>query len=305
MPVVPYRAGMSETTSETLREIESQPDLWERAAAEAPDLLDALPASGARTAAVGCGTSWFICEAYAALREAAGHGDTDAVTASEFPAVRAYDRALLLSRSGTTTEVVRLAGELRGRVPTVAVSAVPEAPLADAVDASIFLPYADEVSVVQTRFATTALALLRASLGEDLGPAIADARRAVAQDLPTEPAAFDHFVFLGHGWSVGLAHEAALKLREAAQAHTEAYPAMEYRHGPISLGGPRSLVWVLGTPDPSVADAVRATGATVRTAELDPMAELVLIQRTAVALAASRGLDPDRPRNLTRSVVLP
>jgi glucosamine 6-phosphate synthetase-like amidotransferase/phosphosugar isomerase protein len=35
------------------------------------------------------------------------------------------------------------------------------------------------------------------------------------------------------------------------------------------------------------------------------MAELVRVQRLAVALAAARGLDPDRPRNLSRSVVLP
>jgi fructoselysine-6-P-deglycase FrlB-like protein len=37
---------------------------------------------------------------------------------------------------------------------------------------------------------------------------------------------------------------------------------------------------------------------------LDPLASLVLAQRTAVALAAARGLDPDRPRHLTRSIVL-
>jgi glucosamine 6-phosphate synthetase-like amidotransferase/phosphosugar isomerase protein len=35
------------------------------------------------------------------------------------------------------------------------------------------------------------------------------------------------------------------------------------------------------------------------------MATLVLVQRLAVALAVARGLDPDHPRNLTRSVVLP
>ena len=80
---------------------------------------------------------------------------------------------------------------------------------------------------------------------------------------------------------------------------------MEYRHGPVSLAGPGSLVWILGTPDPTVAADIAATGATVRTAELDPMAELVLIHRLAVALAQARGLDPDHPRNLTRSVVLP
>jgi len=34
------------------------------------------------------------------------------------------------------------------------------------------------------------------------------------------------------------------------------------------------------------------------------MAELVRVHRLALALARARGLDPDRPRNLTRSVIL-
>jgi fructoselysine-6-P-deglycase FrlB-like protein len=80
---------------------------------------------------------------------------------------------------------------------------------------------------------------------------------------------------------------------------------MEYRHGPISLAGERSLVWILGSPDPGVADDVRATGATVRESSLDPMAELVLVHRMAIALAEAKGLDPDHPLHLTRSVVLP
>jgi fructoselysine-6-P-deglycase FrlB-like protein len=53
-----------------------------------------------------------------------------------------------------------------------------------------------------------------------------------------------------------------------------------------------------------VLDAAASVGATVVGGGLDPMAELIVIQRAAVALAESRGLDPDRPRNLTRSVVL-
>jgi len=166
------------------------------------------------------------------------------------------------------------------------------------------LEFADERSVVQTRFATSTLALLRAHLGQDLGQAMADAEVALRTELPLEPGAFDHYVFLGTGWTVGLAHEAALKLREASGSFTEAYPAMEYRHGPISLAGSRSAVWALGRVDPRLLEDVAATGATVVAGELDPMAQLIQVQRTAVALAELRGLDPDHPRNLTRSVVL-
>jgi fructoselysine-6-P-deglycase FrlB-like protein len=80
---------------------------------------------------------------------------------------------------------------------------------------------------------------------------------------------------------------------------------MEYRHGPISVAGPSSVVWTLGEVDSSLLAQVAETGATVVQGELDPMAELVRIHRVAGALAAHKGLDPDRPRYLTRSVVLP
>jgi fructoselysine-6-P-deglycase FrlB-like protein len=111
--------------------------------------------------------------------------------------------------------------------------------------------------------------------------------------------------FLGDGWTVGLAHEAALKMREAAQAWTESYPALEYRHGPVSIAEPGRLTWLLGEAPAGLAAEVAATGATfVHHPELDPMAALVVAQRTAVALALRRGLDPDQPRHLTRSVIL-
>jgi len=86
---------------------------------------------------------------------------------------------------------------------------------------------------------------------------------------------------------------------------TEAYPAMEYRHGPISVAGPGTLVRAIGPVDPGVLADAADTGATVVDEGSDPMAELVLIQRLAVELAESHGLDPDRPKHLTRSVVLP
>jgi fructoselysine-6-P-deglycase FrlB-like protein len=79
---------------------------------------------------------------------------------------------------------------------------------------------------------------------------------------------------------------------------------MEYRHGPISVARPGSVVWSLGDVDGSVLEDAAATGATVVAGELDAMAELVRVQRTAVALAEHRGLEPDHPRHLTRSVVL-
>jgi fructoselysine-6-P-deglycase FrlB-like protein len=246
-----------------------------------------------------------MAQAFAAARESAGCGETGAFVASEPPGARGFDLVIAVSRSGTTTEVLRALEMLPSGTPSLAITAVAGSPILEVAERSIVLEFADERSIVQTRFATSALALLRAHLGHDVQDAVLDAQRALVAPLPLDPSDFSQFVFLGRGWAIGLANEAALKLREAAGAWSESYPAMEYRHGPISVAGPSSAVWTLGPVDPELVEDIRATGATVVEGRLDPMAELVLAQRVAVALAEARGLDPDRPRHLARSVVLP
>lgn len=301
-------------------EIASQPDCWRQAAALAGESAAALPRPGERVAVIGCGTSWFMAMAYAGLRERAGHGETDAFQASEFPAGRPYDRVVAITRSGTTTEVLDVLRALPGR-PTTAIVGDATSPAVGLATDSVLMPFADERSVVQTRFATSALALLRAHLGEDLTAAAADAEVAVRAPLPVDPARIEQVTFVGRGWTVGLAQEAALKCREAATFWAEAYPAMDYRHGPISIAAPGRLVWAFGDVPDGLCEDVEATGAAFvhsRTScvyavldrwaagrkPLDPMSDLILAQRFAVALAANRGLDPDAPRHLTRSVVL-
>lgn len=290
--------------SATLAEIESQPAVWRRALAMHSEVASKLPAPGARVAIIGCGTSYYMAQAIAGAREALGHGETDAFAASEMPSGRTYDLVIAISRSGTTTEVLRALRALPVDSGSLVISAAPGTPVVGSASDAVLLPFADEVSIVQTRFATTVLALMRAHFGEDLESVIADAEITVVRALPAEPSEFEHFVFLGTGWAVGLASEAALKFREAGGAWAEAYPAMEYRHGPISIAGPNSLVWLIGPIGDDLVEEIRATGALVVESGSDPMAELILLQRAAVALARARGLDPDRPNHLTRSVVL-
>jgi fructoselysine-6-P-deglycase FrlB-like protein len=288
----------------TRSELASQPSCWRQAARLAATAAQVLPAPGERVAVAGCGTSWFMGQSYAAAREQAGHGETDAFAASEMPLGRRYDRVLLLCRSGTTTEILQLLDRLGGRVPTVAITAVPDSPVADAADAVVDLSFADEESVVQTRFATTELTLLRAHLGIDPGPAADAAERVLSEPLPPELLAARQFTFLGTGWTYGLANEAALKMRESAGMWTESYPAMEYRHGPVSVTGPDSVVWLFTEPPNGLVHDITRPGGHAQLCAEDPLAELVRVQMLAVAIGQQRGLDPDRPLNLTRSVIL-
>ena len=283
-------------------EIEAQPAAWRRAVALLPEVRDALPQAGERVAVIGCGTSWFMAEAYAVLREEAGLGETDFYTASRLPTGRTYDRVLAISRSGTTTEVLdALAGSGARRT---AITAGAAHPINEVSDDRIVLDFAEEESVVQTVFATTTLMLLRASLGESLEPVVAQAEQVLAAGPGSWAAPAAQYTFLGQGWAHGIAREAALKMREAAQWWTEAYPQREYRHGPISIAEPGRVVWVFGEPVPGLLDDVAATGATAVSDPLDPVADLVRAQLVAVQLAEQAGLDPDRPRHLARSVVL-
>jgi fructoselysine-6-P-deglycase FrlB-like protein len=80
---------------------------------------------------------------------------------------------------------------------------------------------------------------------------------------------------------------------------------MEFRHGPLSVVDERSAVVVLGAAPDGLAGEVHALGGQLVESGRDPMAQLVMAQRLAVALAEARGLNPDRPRNLSRSVILP
>lgn len=285
-------------------EIASQPACWRRAAELAATHPAGMPVPGERVAVLGCGTSLFMAQSYAALRESAGEGETDAFTPTEAPLHRPYDRVLAICRSGTTTEILTALRELRPEVPSIAVTADPTTPIMQVAQNVVVLDFADEQSVVQTRFATSCLAFLRASSGENVAALAAEAELAVAEDLPAGVLERTQFTFVGTGFAVGIAAEAALKLREASNSWTESYPATEYRHGPFSVTDGRSVTWVFGAVPHGLLDDVRATGAIAVHHDRDALADLIVAQRLAVALAVARGLDPDHPRNLTRSVIL-
>jgi glutamine---fructose-6-phosphate transaminase (isomerizing) len=288
----------------TNAEIASQPAVWERALSDVGAARRVLGSPGERVLFLGCGTSEFVSESLAILRERSGLGESDAAYASEWRPGRQYDRVIALSRSGTTSEVLDVLERIPSGPTKVAITGVEDAPIHELVDDSLILEYADEESVVQTRFPTTVIAIARAVFGEDVSGLPGEAAAALAQSDQNDVGLFDHFVYLGSGWTYGLAQEGSLKIREAAQAWSESYPLFEYRHGPIAVAHPGSLVTIFGDADPEIVADIERTGAVVRSGSADPLVQLVTSQRLAVQLAESRGLDADHPRHLTRSVIL-
>lgn len=287
-------------TQLTEAEVASQPDVWDQVLGR-DDLLGPLPAAGRRVLGVGCGTSYYMLDAWARLR-GRGDGHTRAVVASEFDGLDGEDTAVFLSRSGTTADLLAVAEDL-AHLHTVAITGTADSPITQATDDHVLLDFADERSVVQTRFATATLTLLRRAVADPgLAGLSEEARGLLAAPPAIDPRAHDHVVLLGTGWTLGLAHEGALKLLESSRLWAEAYPVLEYLHGPIAAAGPRTLVWSLAPLPDHVAAAVTATGAALRVTPGDPQVELVEVQRTGIAYAKLRGIDCDAPPHLSRSV---
>ncbi len=291
-------------------EVATQPDNWLAAADLARESAPLLPAPGERVAILGCGSSLYVARAIAAIRESAGLGVTDAWPGGEPRLDRDYDRVLAISRSGTTTEILRALEGLRDRTPVTVITADTKTPIVELGEV-ISLEHVDEQAVVQSRTATTAIALLRWHLGHDLTRAASEARELLA--ISDDDVAAHHLAevrhaeqisFVGMGWGFALAEEASLKLKESTQSWTDSYSMTEYRHGPISISAPGRAVWAFGPLVPDFARDVAVTGAHLVTSDRDPLAELVLVHRLCLLRGADRGLDPGKPRNLSRSIIL-
>jgi glucosamine--fructose-6-phosphate aminotransferase (isomerizing) len=139
------------------------------------------------------------------------------------------------------------------------------------------------------------------------------------------------FFFLGRGINFPVALEGALKLKEISYMHAEGYPAGEMKHGPIALVDP-DLTTVVVNAAGAVAEKSRANieqikarggrvisvgsdAASHEVAEegivvpgtsewLSPILNVVLLQLLAYHVAALRGCDIDKPRNLAKSVTV-
>ncbi|QGF24026.1 SIS domain-containing protein [Raineyella fluvialis] len=281
-------------------EIASQPNCWEQAIGMVDAVRDLLPRAGERVAYVGCGTAWNIAQSIAWLREDSEQGQSDSYVASEFPYRRSFDRVVVLSRSGDTLDVVALLDQLGGRIPTLAFVGVEESTIGSLCDARVTLPFADEAGYAQTRFATSVLALHRAWLGHDMVPVIAQAREALKEKLDERHVAAEQVTYLGSGWTIGLASEAALKFRESSASWAESYPMLEYRRGPIAVAQAGRLVWLFGPAPEGLGEQILETGAALVESTRDPLAELVVTQRLALGRAMKLGLNPDRPRYLRK-----
>ena len=271
-------------------------------------LADVLPRPGERVAVIGCGTSWFMAAAYAALREAPARGETDAFAASEFPAGPAPTTGSSPSRGPARRprSIRAVQASARARPRDHRCGRTRRSPRPRTGGGAATSPTSGRWC--RPSSPRPALMLLRASLGEAVDAVIAQARAVLAGSRRSRPALSAR----ARSRSSARAGPTASRRRQPSRCArqrrlwTESYPQMEYRHGPIAIAEPGRAVWVFGRAARgprrrhpttqgrcwSTTTSTRWPTSSGRSCWPCPAREQLL-------------LDPDRPRSLTRSVVLP
>lgn len=270
---------------------------------------------------IGCGSSYNIGQIISEILQRKGI-ISKALTAGEFFAkdflfeeiIEKHDTAILISRTGTTTETVEVAKRLSKKMETVGVSCEKDSPLTKVCNIKYELDFAHEESVVMTSSFSAILRLLLNGIEKQvLSPEefLESYKNTITSDVIENK---NHFVFLGYGERYFIAKESALKVQEMALSHTEFYEPLEYRHGPIALLNEKTHVTIfsLGSnAEKHLAEELIRKGASVHMLEpisYKPEFEVQFLSLYSQLLgfkkALSKGLNPDKPNGLVKSVIL-
>jgi len=257
-------------SSHTLNELLSQPQTWQKTVRKfrSNDLFDAI-LEKAKTRKellfVACGSSLYLATAAASSWTLMTGLRARAIPASEillFPGAASLDaanlQAVLVSRSGTTSETVRAATQLSReyKVSTLGVTCTAPSPLSDACDLTLALPEANEESMVMTRSFTSLLLSMQLLAARHAGraefPAALEAMaghfapqiHALAARMKTFvfERTFADYIFLGQGPFYGIASEGALKVTEMSRSYSQVFHTLEFRHGPKTIVGPETCL---------------------------------------------------------------
>ena len=264
---------------------------------------------------------------------------------------------IAVSQSGETLDTLHAMREAsRLGATTIAMTNVVDSLMAREADGVLYTHAGPEIGVASTKCHLAQLVMLetfalhlasaKATLKEGAAVQIAkdllalpDAVTRTLGHIPDYEAvaqrfvAAENFYFLGRRLGYPIALEGALKLKELAYVHAEAYAAGEMKHGPISLVEDGSVVLIVATRTDlwekviSNMQEMRARGATIiaiceegdaETASMadaalivpavseltSPIVDVVPLQVFAYAIASARGNNVDRPRNLAKVVTV-
>ena len=313
---------------------------------------------------VACGSAYYVSVLAKYIIEKNCRIPTEAMMASEFrycdPVVDESNLVIIISQSGETADTLAALREAKRRgAKTLAIVNVVGSAIAKAADQVIYTWAGPEIAVATTKAFSTQLAvayLLTLQMADELGTIAPEDYAAIVAGLEHLPADVERVLskerleqcqyhasrccnhhnafFIGRNIDSGICMEGSLKLKEIAYIHSEAYPAGELKHGPISLIEDGMLVVALATIrdlfDKTMANIkeVKARGADVLCVTLEELQEqaekvadnvisvpavhpmlqpslsIIPLQLFSYYVALGRGCDVDKPRNLAKSVTV-
>jgi fructoselysine-6-P-deglycase FrlB-like protein len=210
------------------------------------------------------------------------------------------DLLVVVSHEGGTTLALEAVRAFPG--PTWLLTGKEESPLAEvAAEVLVITPEIEE-SYCHTASYTTAVAALAALRGEDVSGLPAAVERVLAED-PFPASDHQRIAVVGAGRDWPTVREAVLKLREGVHLAAEAHHTEQILHGHLAAIDETVRVFVLegeGRAAERAGDVVRALGEigaeTTLVPSEHPVVDIVRFQLLTLALAESRGIDPDTIR---------
>jgi glucosamine--fructose-6-phosphate aminotransferase (isomerizing) len=267
---------------------------------------------------------------------------------------------LTISQSGETLDIIRPLKWIKAAgTKVVAISNVVDSTIPRMAMETLYTRAGPEIGVAATKTHTTQIALLNRlaiAAGREFGtlqPKESEELQAILQAVPEEVnqtirrlevqarrlasrlTTTRSAYFLARGSSMPVAMEGALKLKEIAYIHAEAYPAGESKHGPIALVEKEFPViftvpndkhveviqgnleemkarggWIIAVTEEACVEVIGRADESfvVPSARSDPMTTTILmvvpLQMIAYYTAVAREYSPDKPRNLAKSVTV-
>lgn len=290
----------------------------------------------------GCGTAYHACLYGEDMLEKALDIPCQSVVASEFDRVRFLDKscfAIFITQSGETADTLCALETCRAAgVKTLAITNVPASSVTFAADKTILLDAGAEIAVAATKSYCCQLLCLyllaKRIENEDRKDSVDKLYRAIDlqknADMYEDRIKKSNLFFVGKGLDNVTAQEGALKFKEITYKMTDAYAAGELKHGTIALIDERSTVIFIVT-SPKDKHRIEATVSELRSrgahtialssvgdvganktltlpflddADLYPVLSVIPLQNLALTASLCLELNPDKPRNLAKSVTV-
>lgn len=264
------------------------------------------------------------------------------------------DAVVAVSQSGETIDTLLAVREsINKGAKAVAIVNNPLSTIAREADTYIYMRSGPEICVAATKTFTSQVAVLTYLAAKlagdnshfaktmetlrklpDTASLVIRSTEEAARSLAKRISSVQSAYYLGRAFGYPISAEAALKIKEVAYVHAEAYPAGESKHGPISLvtRGFPVLFTIIGELDELVEgniEEMKARGGYVVTVlpenritpiiaknsdltiplpwislEASLITYVIPYQLLAYYTAVERGINPDKPRNLAKTVTV-